>query len=135
MQHRLMSLFSKEPYESSKWASNLIALKMSERFKQNHNPIISIITSPGVVASNIGGLPPWIGRVRRMVHYAVSCLEQFPMFIHFRLSTDFFHTPIVSIWRLVFTKHHFIQWLYIECLLCTTASRITRPKLLLQLLH
>jgi hypothetical protein len=45
---------------------------MNDQFQKDNLPIISIITSPGVVASNIGGLPAWIGRVRRMVHYAVS---------------------------------------------------------------
>lgn len=59
-----------EPYESSKWATNLIAFRMNNRFKTENMPITSIMTSPGVVASNIANLPAWVKRVRRMVHYA-----------------------------------------------------------------
>lgn len=65
-------LYSLEPYESSKWATNLIAFRMNNRFKTENMPITSIMTSPGVVASNIANLPAWVKRVRRMVHYAVS---------------------------------------------------------------
>ncbi|CAO3657961.1 unnamed protein product [Umbelopsis ramanniana] len=61
---------AKEPYESSKWATNITAIYMNEQFRKQNVPITSVITSPGVVASNIGGLPAWVGRVRRMVHYA-----------------------------------------------------------------
>jgi hypothetical protein len=69
----MLSLISRvEPYESSKWATNITAIYMNEQFRKDNVPITSVITSPGVVASNIGGLPAWVGRVRRMVHYAVS---------------------------------------------------------------
>lgn len=69
----MLFLFSRdEPYESSKWATNITAIYMNEQFRKDNVSITSVITSPGVVASNIGGLPAWVGRVRRMVHYAVS---------------------------------------------------------------
>jgi hypothetical protein len=72
----LKSSRSKEPYESSKWATNLIAFRMNDRFKAENVPITSIMTSPGVVASNIANLPDWVRRVRRMVHYSVSARDK-----------------------------------------------------------
>lgn len=64
--------YSKEPYESSKWACDLIAIVSGERFQREENHIASFTTSPGVVASEIGALPVWVCKVRFLVHYLVS---------------------------------------------------------------
>ncbi|RCH85257.1 hypothetical protein CU098_009462, partial [Rhizopus stolonifer] len=50
----------KEPYESSKWACDLVSIASSERFKRQETRIVSFTTSPGVVASAIGNLPIWM---------------------------------------------------------------------------
>ncbi|KAG0166321.1 hypothetical protein DFQ30_007337 [Apophysomyces sp. BC1015] len=60
---------SKEPYESSKWACDLAAVAMNERFIQEGHAITSFSTSPGVVASSIGDLPRWITLLRTLLHY------------------------------------------------------------------
>ncbi|KAI8639728.1 hypothetical protein BD408DRAFT_420990 [Parasitella parasitica] len=60
---------SQEPYESSKWACDMIAIASSERFQKENNPITSFTTSPGVVASDIGGLPAWVCTARIFLHY------------------------------------------------------------------
>ncbi|CAO3588862.1 unnamed protein product [Absidia cylindrospora] len=57
------------PYESSKWACDLIAIACHERFQAENLPISSFTTSPGVVASNIGDLPGWITQLRKLLHY------------------------------------------------------------------
>ncbi|KAI9318127.1 hypothetical protein BX666DRAFT_1935026 [Dichotomocladium elegans] len=57
------------PYESSKWATDLVAVGSNARYKENNQKIISITTSPGVVASAIGSLPGWIIAARRVLHY------------------------------------------------------------------
>ncbi|KAL9538346.1 hypothetical protein MBANPS3_011003 [Mucor bainieri] len=59
----------KEPYESSKWACDLISIATSERFQKDETRITSFTTSPGVVASEIGELPVWIVKARIVVHY------------------------------------------------------------------
>lgn len=64
--------YSKEPYESSKWACDLIAIASGERFQREENHIASFTTSPGVVASEIGALPVWVCKARFLVHYLVS---------------------------------------------------------------
>lgn len=66
------NIHSKEPYESSKWACDLIAIVSAERFQREENCISSFTTSPGVVASEIGALPVWVCKVRFLVHYLVS---------------------------------------------------------------
>ncbi|KAG0743361.1 hypothetical protein G6F57_008157 [Rhizopus arrhizus] len=57
------------PYESSKWACDLVSVATHERFKAEKRPISSFTTSPGVVASQIGDLPLWITLVRIVLHY------------------------------------------------------------------
>ncbi|KAI8071563.1 hypothetical protein BC940DRAFT_233842 [Gongronella butleri] len=53
-----------EPYESSKWACDLLAAVSTERFKTQNMPITSFTTSPGVVATSIADLPGWIKALR-----------------------------------------------------------------------
>ncbi|KAI9361493.1 hypothetical protein BD770DRAFT_317288 [Pilaira anomala] len=60
---------SKEPYESSKWACDIISIALSERFVKEEKHISSFTTSPGVVASDIGELPQWITNARTLAHY------------------------------------------------------------------
>ncbi|CEG69968.1 hypothetical protein RMATCC62417_05951 [Rhizopus microsporus] len=57
------------PYESSKWACDLVAIATHERYKAGNRKISSFTTSPGVVASQIGDLPLWITLVRIILHY------------------------------------------------------------------
>ncbi|KAG1443909.1 hypothetical protein G6F55_012506 [Rhizopus delemar] len=57
------------PYESSKWACDLVSVATHERFKAEKRTISSFTTSPGVVASQIGDLPLWITLVRIVLHY------------------------------------------------------------------
>ncbi|KAI8975984.1 hypothetical protein BDB01DRAFT_853484 [Pilobolus umbonatus] len=59
------------PYESSKRATDLIALAMHERFLSENKPILCLITSPGVVATDIGNLHPLINKARRMAHFVM----------------------------------------------------------------
>lgn len=59
------------PYESSKWACDLVSVATHERFKAEKRTISSFTTSPGVVASQIGDLPLWITLVRIVLHYIV----------------------------------------------------------------
>lgn len=65
-------MYRKEPYESSKWATDLISIRSTERFKQENKKITSFSASPGVVASEIGNLPRWIIMARFVLHYVVS---------------------------------------------------------------
>ncbi|KAI9274677.1 hypothetical protein BDA99DRAFT_498218 [Phascolomyces articulosus] len=58
------------PYESSKWACDLVALGSNSRYNNEKQDIVAFSTSPGVVASSIGNLPVWITKVRRLLHYA-----------------------------------------------------------------
>ncbi|KAI8371112.1 hypothetical protein BD560DRAFT_396154 [Blakeslea trispora] len=60
---------SKEPYESSKWACDLVSIQSNERFQREGLKISSFTTSPGVVASQIGGLATWIVYFRILFHY------------------------------------------------------------------
>lgn len=60
------------PYESSKWACDLVALGSNEKYKEQGSKIVSYSTAPGVVASTIGNLPSWIRSVRIWIHYIVS---------------------------------------------------------------
>lgn len=69
--HLLTYLYSREPYESSKWACDIISIALSERFAREENHISSFTTSPGVVASDIGDLPRWITNARTLAHYLV----------------------------------------------------------------
>ncbi|KAJ8655341.1 hypothetical protein O0I10_009030 [Lichtheimia ornata] len=57
------------PYESSKWACDLVALGSNEKYKEQGCKIVSYSTAPGVVASTIGNLPSWIRSVRIWIHY------------------------------------------------------------------
>ncbi|SAM09774.1 hypothetical protein [Absidia glauca] len=57
------------PYESSKWACDLISVACHDRFQKENLPISSFTTSPGVVASNIGDLPYWVTELRKLLHY------------------------------------------------------------------
>ncbi|KAI8093729.1 uncharacterized protein BX664DRAFT_330441 [Halteromyces radiatus] len=57
------------PYESSKWACDLLSVACHNRFQKENLPISSFTTSPGVVASNIGELPIWITELRKLLHY------------------------------------------------------------------
>lgn len=73
IQHNLIFIYySKEPYESSKWACDLISIASSERFQKEETRIASFTTSPGIVASEIGELPVWVVKARILVHYIVS---------------------------------------------------------------
>ncbi|KAI8968272.1 hypothetical protein BDF20DRAFT_827920 [Mycotypha africana] len=60
---------SHEPYESSKWACDLVSVISSERFARERSHISSFTTSPGVVASEIGALPCWVTKARILLHY------------------------------------------------------------------
>ncbi|KAI9300397.1 hypothetical protein BJ944DRAFT_170888, partial [Cunninghamella echinulata] len=51
---------SELPYESSKWACDLLAVASNDYFQQHQLNITSFTTSPAVVASRIGNLPLWI---------------------------------------------------------------------------
>lgn len=64
------------PYESSKWACDLVALGSNEKYKEQGSKIVSYSTAPGVVASTIGNLPSWIRRVRKWIHYIVSSYNE-----------------------------------------------------------
>lgn len=64
------------PYESSKWACDLVALGSNEKYKEQGSKIVSYSTAPGVVASTIGNLPSWIRRVRIWIHYIVSSYDE-----------------------------------------------------------
>lgn len=66
------SLYSHEPYESSKWACDMVSIASSERFAKEEARITSFTTSPGVVASDIGELPMWITKARIILHYLVT---------------------------------------------------------------
>ncbi|CAO3610851.1 unnamed protein product [Cunninghamella blakesleeana] len=59
----------KLPYESSKWACDLLAIASNDYFQQHHLNITSFTTSPAVVASRIGNLPLWIIYLRICLHY------------------------------------------------------------------
>jgi hypothetical protein len=72
----LSNRYSKEPYESSKWACDLVSIVSSERFAKDQMKISSFTTSPGVVASDIGDLPGWITKARIILHYLVSVAKQ-----------------------------------------------------------
>ncbi|KAG2219690.1 hypothetical protein INT45_001862 [Circinella minor] len=61
---------SSVPYESSKWACDLVAFGSNVRYKNEKQDIVSFSTSPGVVASSIGNLPIWITKLRTLLHYA-----------------------------------------------------------------
>lgn len=65
------SVCSVEPYESSKWACDIISIALSERFAKDASQISSFTTSPGVVASEIGELPRWVINARVIAHYLV----------------------------------------------------------------
>ncbi|KAI8335654.1 hypothetical protein EDC96DRAFT_524667 [Choanephora cucurbitarum] len=65
---------SKEPYESSKWACDLVSIQSNERFQREGLKVSSFTTSPGVVASHIGGLAAWIVYCRILVHYLMRIL-------------------------------------------------------------
>ncbi|KAI9491457.1 hypothetical protein BDB00DRAFT_833093 [Zychaea mexicana] len=58
------------PYESSKWACDLVAIGSNTRYDNEKQNITSFSTSPGVVASSIGNLPIWITKLRTLIHYA-----------------------------------------------------------------
>ncbi|KAI8602306.1 hypothetical protein EDD21DRAFT_303924 [Dissophora ornata] len=76
-------LNSKQPYESSKWVTDLLAIRLNEVWAGQHSGntspklhIISIATQPGVVASGIGGLAFWIVMLRTALHYVVRFLGE-----------------------------------------------------------
>ncbi|KAG1441261.1 hypothetical protein G6F56_011563 [Rhizopus delemar] len=60
------------PYESSKFACDLVSVVSHERFKAEKRHISSFTTSPGVVASQIGDLPIWITLFRIILHYVFN---------------------------------------------------------------
>jgi 17beta-estradiol 17-dehydrogenase/3beta-hydroxysteroid 3-dehydrogenase len=60
---------SLEPYESSKWATDLMSILVSEQYEQQNKKVSSYITSPGVVASGIAGLPGWVVTARVLCHH------------------------------------------------------------------
>ncbi|KAI9005828.1 hypothetical protein CLU79DRAFT_574500 [Phycomyces nitens] len=62
------------PYESSKWACDLVAIAMNDQFVQRGRQITSYTTSPGVVATSIGDLPRWITAARTLIHYTFRIL-------------------------------------------------------------
>lgn len=66
-----LSISSLVPYESSKWACDLISVACHDRFQKENLLISSFTTSPGVVASNIGDLPYWVTELRKLLHYLV----------------------------------------------------------------
>ncbi|ORX60610.1 NAD(P)-binding protein [Hesseltinella vesiculosa] len=57
------------PYESSKWACDLLAVATNDYFMQQTLNIRSFTTSPGVVASHIGNLPLWVIYLRSLIHW------------------------------------------------------------------
>ncbi|ORX56732.1 NAD(P)-binding protein [Hesseltinella vesiculosa] len=65
---------SEVPYESSKWACDLLATASHDHFKKSNLAISSFTTSPGVVASSIGDLPAWITMFRVILHYIMRFL-------------------------------------------------------------
>ncbi|KAL0075181.1 hypothetical protein F4703DRAFT_1890095 [Phycomyces blakesleeanus] len=62
------------PYESSKWACDLVGIAMNDQFIQRGRQITSYTTSPGVVATSIGDLPRWITAARTLIHYTFRIL-------------------------------------------------------------
>ncbi|KAG0238513.1 hypothetical protein BGW41_008164 [Actinomortierella wolfii] len=94
---------SKVPYESSKWATNLLGIRLNAEWKGNSQKdeksttdeprrltrsqsraamaatpvtkqpknIVSVVTDPGVVASNMGDLAIWLVWSRILLHYFV----------------------------------------------------------------
>lgn len=71
------SVASLLPYESSKWACDLVAIASNDRYHEHKLHISSYTTSPGVVASSIGNLPLWITKLRTLIHYVV-CSPSIP---------------------------------------------------------
>ncbi|CAO3621456.1 unnamed protein product [Cunninghamella echinulata] len=65
---------SELPYESSKWACDLLAVASNDYFQQHQLNITSFTTSPAVVASRIGNLPLWIIYLRMCLHYLFRIL-------------------------------------------------------------
>ncbi|KAI9257695.1 hypothetical protein BY458DRAFT_518635 [Sporodiniella umbellata] len=60
---------SSVPYESSKFACDLVSIASHERFQEKKIRVSSFTTSPGVVASQIGDLPVWVTLLRVILHY------------------------------------------------------------------
>ncbi|KAI8075011.1 hypothetical protein BC940DRAFT_287212 [Gongronella butleri] len=56
------------PYESSKWACDMLAVVSGEYFMQQGMNIHTFTVSPGVVASRVGNLPLWIIYLRSLIH-------------------------------------------------------------------
>ncbi|SAL95503.1 hypothetical protein [Absidia glauca] len=62
-------LKSETPYESSKWACDLLSVAANDYFMQRQLRITSFTISPGVVSSRIGNFPLWILYLRTFLHY------------------------------------------------------------------
>ncbi|KAJ8651934.1 hypothetical protein O0I10_012481 [Lichtheimia ornata] len=62
------------PYESSKWACDLISIKSNDRYSSENHHIISFTTSPGVVASAIIDLPMVLAKLRVGLQYVYRFL-------------------------------------------------------------
>ncbi|KAG0187532.1 hypothetical protein DFQ28_006224 [Apophysomyces sp. BC1034] len=56
------------PYESSKWACDLLAIASNQLFEKRKLPITSFTTSPGVASSGIGNFPLWVVQGRTPMH-------------------------------------------------------------------
>lgn len=67
----LIGVNSTFPYESSKWACDLISIKSNDRYISENHHIISFTTSPGVVASAIIDLPMVLAKLRVGLQYVV----------------------------------------------------------------
>ncbi|KAI9318128.1 hypothetical protein BX666DRAFT_2120836 [Dichotomocladium elegans] len=57
------------PYESSKWAMDLVAIGNNARYKSEKLRIASFSTSPGVLATGIGSCTESEIAIRRVFHY------------------------------------------------------------------
>lgn len=80
---------SETPYESSKWACDLLSVAANDYFMQRQLRITSFTISPGVVSSRIGNFPLWILYLRTFLHYLVGNSA--------RLSALFFNCLLHSI--------------------------------------
>lgn len=110
---------SKFPYESSKWACDLISIKSNDRYSSEKHHIISFTTSPGVVASAIIDLPLILAKLRVGLQYVVRswCL---PSLSHAK------SLVLVPVSWCVIADYHRICSCYFQCLCCPSAPKSTR---------
>lgn len=110
---------SKFPYESSKWACDLISIKSNDRYSSEKHHIISFTTSPGVVASAIIDLPLILAKLRVGLQYVVRswCL---PSLSHAK------SVVLVPVSWCVIADYHRICSCYFQCLCCSSTPKSTR---------